>query len=78
MSTQMNFDGRLLLIYLAVKLQGDYDKMILAIHNDDYPVTYEEALKVYESLPCKVVTLLDCEYPEKPKQIWHPPLVLFY
>ena len=78
MSTQMNFDGRLLLIYLAVKLQGDYDKMILAIHNDDYPVTYEEALKVYESLPCKVVTLLDCEYPEKLKQIWHPPLVLFY
>ena len=78
MSEQKYYDGRLLLIYLAVKLQGDYDKMLLAIHNDDYPVTYDEALKVYEALPCKVVTLLDYEYPERLKCIWHPPLVLFY
>ena len=78
MSEQIYFDGRLLLIYLAIKFQGDYDKIVLAIQNDDYPVTYEEAMKAYQALPCKVLTILDYEYPERLKHIWHPPLVLFY
>lgn len=78
MSERIYFDGRLLLIYLAIKFQGDYDKIVLAIHNDEYPVNYEEALKVYKSLPCKVLTILDYEYPERLKAVWHPPLVLFY
>ena len=78
MSEQIYFDGRLLLIYLAVKFQGDYDKIVLAIHNDEYPVSYEDALKVYQTLPCKVLTILDYEYPERLKHVWHPPLVLFY
>ena len=78
MSEQIYLDGRTLIIYLAIKFQGDYDKMILAIHNHDYPFTYEEALEGVQALPFKVLTILDYEYPERLKHIWHPPLVLFY
>ena len=78
MSEQIYFDGRTLLIYLAIRFQGDYDKIFLAIQNHDYPFSYDEALKAVEALPCKVLTILDYEYPERLKNIWHPPLVLFY
>ena len=78
MSEQICYDGRLLLIYLAIKYQGDYDQIMFAVENRIYDVTYDEAEKAYESLPCKVLTILDYEYPEKLKYIWHPPLVLFY
>ena len=71
------YDGRLLLIHLAVKYQGDYDKMMVAILNYENP-PYETVLKTYNSLKCKVLTILDYDYPEKLKQVYHPPLVLFY
>ena len=78
MSEQLCFDGRLILIYLAIKYEGDYNKMLLAIENHDCDISLDEAVKTYESLDCHVLTLLDYDYPEKLKKIWHPPLVLFY
>lgn len=78
MSEQLCFDGRLILIYLAIKFEGDYNKILLAIENDDYNVSLDEAIKAYESLDCHVLTLLDYDYPERLKKMWHPPLVIFY
>lgn len=73
----MYYDGRLLLIYLAVKYQGDYERITTAIQLHE-EVTYEEAQKVCDSLKCKVITYLDYDYPLKLKQVYQPPFVLFY
>lgn len=75
---ELYYDSRMLLIYLAVKYKGDYDQMLNAIILKDFNVPYQEALKVYKSLPCKVMTYLDYDYPTRLKQIQRPPLVLFY
>ena len=70
-------DSRLVLIYLAIKYEGDYDKIALAIQLKEDPPA-EEVVKVCESLKCKVITLLDYDYPLGLKQIYRPPFVLFY
>ena len=71
------YDGRLLLIHLAVKYGGDYDKITLAVEaREDVP--YEVALKTFKSLKCKVLTILDYDYPQKLKEVYRPPYVLFY
>ena len=75
---ELFFDSRTVLIYLAVRFMGDYDKMLAAIISRDYGATYEEAQKVVQSLPCKTLTYMDYDYPEKLKRMHHPPLVLFY
>ena len=73
----LNYDGRYLLIHFAVKYQGNYDKIYMAlITNEDVP--FEEALKTYQSLKCKVITILDYDYPTELKQTCRPPFVLFY
>ena len=73
----INYDGRFLLIYLAIKYQGNYDKIMAALHLSEDP-PFEEAMATFKSLKCKVLTILDYDYPEKLKQIPHPPIVLFY
>ena len=75
---ELHYDGRVLLIYLAVKYKGDYDKILSALITSDIKVPYEEALKVCNSLTCHVITYLDYDYPVKLKQVHRPPLVLFY
>ena len=71
------FDSRPLLIYFAVKYDGDYQRMLMAIELKENP-PIEEVRKVNESLKCKVITLLDYDYPLRLKQISYPPIVLFY
>jgi DNA processing protein len=75
---ELYYDGRMLLIYLAVKYEGDFNKIMseLYLHNTNIP--YEDAIKVYKSLPCKTLTFLDYDYPQKLKEIKKPPIVLFY
>ena len=75
---ELYYDSRKLLIYLAVKYKGDYEQTLNAMLLKDLNVPYEEVIKVYQSLPCKVMTYLDYDYPERLKRIKHPPLVLFY
>ena len=71
------FDSRPLLIYFAVKYDGDYERMLMAIElKEDPPM--EEVQKVVSSLKCKTLTLLDYDYPLRLKQIPYPPIVLFY
>ena len=75
---ELYYDSRKLLIYLAVIFKGDYEQILNTMLLKDFDVPYEEVIKVYQSLPCKVMTYLDYDYPEKLKRIKHPPLVLFY
>ena len=73
-----NFDSRLILIYLAVRCQGDFHKMLMCMRNKDYEIPYEKAKRLYDSLKCKTITILDYDYPEKLRKTAHSPLVLFY
>lgn len=75
---ELYYDSRLLLIYLAVKYQGDIDKIMTELYLRNTNVPYEDALKAYKSLPCKTLTFLDYDYPQKLKEVKKPPIVLFY
>jgi len=75
----LEYDSRELLIYLAVKYNGDNTKILAAMHlHEECTITAEEVKKVVSSLKCKAITLLDYDYPEKLKQAHRPPIVLFY
>ena len=74
----LKFDSRVLLVYFAVKYQGDLEKILTAFELKNVDVPYDEAVRVYESLPCKVMTILDYDYPKKLLRAYRPPLVLFY
>ena len=76
--TEMFYDSRLLLVYLAIKYKGDYDKILTAVEQRDTKIPYETALKAFNELPCKVMTILDYDYPEKLLHAYRPPIVLFY
>ena len=72
-------NSRDLLIYLAVKYQGDYQKILTAIYlHEDESIPPEEIKKVVSSLKCKTLTLIDYNYPKKLKQVYRAPIVLFY
>jgi len=72
-------DSRDLIIYLAVKYQGDNTKILTALHlHEDLQISPEEVKRVVSSLKCKTLTLIDYDYPEKLKQMHRPPIVLFY
>ena len=71
------YDNRMLLVYLAVKYDGDYEKVYMALLLKEEP-PYEEVVRVNKSLKCKTLTLMDYDYPQKLKQIYRPPMVLFY
>ena len=72
-------DSRKILIYFAVKYDGDYSSIVTALHNhEDLEVPPEEVEKVCDSVKSKTITILDYDYPRKLKYAFHPPLVLFY
>ena len=73
-----NFDSRLILIYLAVLYKGDFQQVVTHMLNKDYDVSYSKAMRVYNSLKCKVMTILDYDYPEKLRKMPHAPVVIFY
>ena len=73
-----SYDSRVLLIYLAIKYEGDLDKMFIALQTKETDIPYSDAIKAYQSLKCRVVTILDYDYPRKLLQAYRPPLVLFY
>ncbi|NLB48903.1 MAG: DNA-processing protein DprA, partial [Erysipelotrichia bacterium] len=76
---QVCSNSRKLLIYLAVKYQGDFGKVLTALQlKEDIETPYEVVEEVCNSLKCKTMTFLDYDYPEKLKKIYRPPLVLFY
>ncbi|MBP5216752.1 MAG: DNA-processing protein DprA [Bacilli bacterium] len=70
-------DGREALIYTAVKENGDWDKILMAMRRRECP-DYEEAMATLKQLKCKVVTMFDAEYPQQLRHVYKPPFVLFY
>ena len=65
---------RNILVSLALKYKGEWDKIFDAIKAKETP---DEEL-VEEASQTKAITLLDPEYPNELKQCYKPPLVLFY
>lgn len=65
---------RELLIYLALKFEGDYHRILEAINSKEFDDIEEEP----PSLTCKTLTILDDEYPTKLREYPTPPFVLFY
>ena len=69
-------EAKKVIIYLAIKHQGDWAKILDNIKN----LTEEDAINSEYplNLKCEAITILDKEYPESLKQIYRPPFVLFY
>jgi DNA processing protein len=74
----MPLKGRDILIYLAVKYNGDWNAIYQAIKDKeivDEPTvvsTVSKAVKKY-----KTIVIIDSDYPDSMKQIYKPPFVLF-
>jgi DNA processing protein len=70
--------GRDIIVYLAIKYNGDWNKIYEAIKAKelvDEPTvvsTIAEAVNKY-----KILTIIDNDYPESMKKIYKPPFVLF-
>ena len=72
-------DSRQILIYLAVKYDGDPCKIVTALQlHEDIKTPVEEVIRVCNSLPYKAITFLDYDYPKKLKDSPRAPFVLFY
>jgi len=72
-------EAKNLLIYLAIKHNGDWDSIYSAINNREGFPSEEDANKVVSSLKCKCVTIMDENYPAAVKsKCFKPPFVLFY
>jgi DNA processing protein len=69
--------GREIIIYLAIKYQGDWNAIYQAIKQKELvdEQTVQQALGTIQS---EVVTIIDEQYPEALKKIYKPPFVLFY
>ena len=75
----IEYDSRKILIYLAVKYDGDPFKILNAVRlREDQNVPYEEMEKVCDSVKSKVITYLDKDFPHNLKSMFRPPLVRFY
>ena len=66
-----------ILIAEAVYYHGNWDEIVSAIRRRELlPAT--EIIRINRSLKCKAITILDKEYPEYLKELYRPPIVLFY
>ncbi len=70
-------DARNILIYLAIKYEGNYKEIYNALKRKER-VNPLEVEKITKELPYKTITILDKEYPYYLQEIYSPPIVLFY
>ena len=68
---------RKVLLYFALKYQGDYKKILNAIAEKEQ-ISQEELETVESKIKCNYITLLDDDYPVVLKNTGTPPFVLFY
>lgn len=66
-----------ILIYFAIKYNGEWQKIFDAIKNKE-SIDDEEILKQVEKVKNQSITLIDEDYPERLKNVFKPPFVLFY
>ncbi len=70
--------GREIILTLAMRYGGDWEKEVAAVRRHEYLSNedIEEAKRQFGE--GKYVTLIDPEYPAALKNVWKPPLCLFY
>lgn len=66
-----------ILVYFALKYNGDFDKIFNAITSKE-KCDYDEVCKTVGALKCKYTTIIASNYPTKLKRLSKPPFVLFY
>ena len=59
---------RKVLLYFAIKYQGDYKKILKAIEEKEQ-IEKQELERVESSIKCNYMTLIDSDYPEFLKNI---------
>lgn len=69
--------GRDIIIFLAMKYAGDWNRIYQAIKEKEH-VDSDVVHQTLLTLRCQVLTIIDEEYPEALKKIYKPPFVLFY
>ncbi len=69
--------GRDIIIHLAIKYQGDWNRIYEAIKAKE-PASVAEVNQSLETLTSETLTIIDEDYPENLKRIYKPPFVLFY
>lgn len=69
--------GRDIIVYLATKYQGDWNRIYEAIKNKEL-VDATTVNEVVSSIKSKVCAIIDEDYPEALKKTYKPPFVLFY
>lgn len=69
--------SRDILIGLAIKFKGDWEKIYNFVHTHE-PFDEEELKSLIKRCNSKAITILDDAYPETLKTIYRPPFVLFY
>ncbi|MFA5235908.1 MAG: DNA-processing protein DprA [Bacilli bacterium] len=69
--------GRDIIIHLAIKYEGDWNRIYEAIKAKE-PATVAEVGASMEQLKSETLTIIDDDYPENLKRIYKPPFVLFY
>jgi DNA processing protein len=69
--------GRDVILFLAVKYQGDWNAIYAAIKNKEL-VDEHTVHETIDSIKTKTVAIIDQDYPEALKKIYKPPFVLFY
>jgi DNA processing protein len=69
--------GKDIIVYLAVKYQGDWNKIYDAIKRKEL-VDEQLVLDTVSKIKSKYATIVDEDYPESLKKIYKPPFVLFY
>ena len=69
-------EPREMLIAYSIKYSGDFNKILKAAHDVEIiEDCYKEAAK---NLKCGVITFVDLNYPSHLKNIYKPPIVLYY
>ena len=70
-------DSRENLIALAIKYQGNWRQILRALENDE-EVEDIDVQQYLSRSKCKVLTIIDKDYPDYLRQRFQPPFVLFY
>ena len=68
---------RRVLLYFALKYQGNYKKIFLALKNKEF-INKNELDEVESRIKCNYLTMVDPNYPLALRALSSPPIVLFY
>ena len=66
-----------ILVAEAVYYRGNWKAIVDAI-NQKKILPVDDIIRINKSIRCKTLTILDKDYPEYLKELYQPPLVLFY